>query len=156
METVQQDILIDFQPELIQASSGKRLANYFIDLIVFYVLIFIVSLFVAVLSTSGLDDSGQLVSDNPLLERLFWLFMYGAYMAVVEAIFKGRSIGKFITGTKAVNTDGTSISFSKAIARGFSRIVPFEPFSALRRPAYPWHDKWNDSYVIDIRNSALN
>jgi len=156
METVQQDILIDFQPELIQASSGKRLANYFIDLIVFYVLIFIVSLFVAVLSTSGLDDSGQLVSDNPLLERLFWLFMYGAYMAVVEAIFKGRSIGKFITGTKAVNTDGTSISFSKAIARGFSRIVPFEPFSALGRPPYPWHDKWNDSYVIDISNSALN
>ena len=34
METTQQDILADFQPELIQASPGKRLANYFIDLII--------------------------------------------------------------------------------------------------------------------------
>ena len=156
METIQQDILADFQPQLIQASAGKRLANYFIDLIVFYVLVFIVSMFIATLSPSSLDDSGNLVSENPLLERLFWLFMYGVYMAAIEGIFKGRSIGKFITGTKAVNMDGTTITVYKAIARGFSRIVPFEPFSALGRNPYPWHDKWNDSLVIDIRNSSLN
>jgi len=47
-------------------------------------------------------------------------------------------------------------SFLKAIAIGFTRIVPFEPFSALGRPSCPWHDKWNDSYVIDIRNSSFN
>jgi uncharacterized RDD family membrane protein YckC len=81
--------------------------------------------------------------------------MYGAYMAIIEGIFKGRSIGKFITGTKAVNEDGSNISFTTAIARGFSRIVPFEPFSALGSPSYPWHDKWNKTYVIDIRNSSL-
>jgi len=114
METVQQDILIDFRPELIQASSGRRLANYFIDLIFFYVLVFIVSLFIAAVSSSSRDDSGQLVSDNQLLERLFCLFMYGAYMAIVEGIFKGRSVGKFITGTKAVNIDGSSIFIFKS------------------------------------------
>ena len=154
MDTVQQDILADIEPQLVQAGSGKRLANYFIDLIVFYILLFIVGMVLAVASPSSLDDGG-VVSDNPLLERLFWLFMYGVYMTFMEAIFKGRSIGKFITGTRAVNEDGSIISFSTALARGFSRIVPFEPFSALGNPAYPWHDKWNRTYVIDIKNSSL-
>lgn len=156
METVQQDILLDIQPQLVQASSGKRLANYFIDLIIFYVIVFIVGMIIAVTSPSSLEDGDGLISDNSLLERLFWLFMYGVYMAIVEGIFKGRSVGKFVTGTKAVNEDGSAISFSTAMARGFSRIVPFEPFSALGNPSFPWHDRWNKTYVIDIKNSELN
>jgi uncharacterized RDD family membrane protein YckC len=154
METVQQDILIDIEPQLVRASTGKRLANYLIDFVVFLIVVFILAIIIAMVSPPSSDESG-LISDNSLLERLFWMFMYGAYMAIIEGIFKGRSIGKFITGTKAVNEDGSNISFTTAIARGFSRIVPFEPFSALGSPSYPWHDKWNKTYVIDIRNSSL-
>jgi uncharacterized RDD family membrane protein YckC len=84
------------------------------------------------------------------------MLMYSVYMALVETIFRGRSIGKFITGTKAVNEDGSSISFTTALARGFARIVPFEAFSALGNPSYPWHDKWCRTYVIDIKDSGLD
>lgn len=155
METVQEDILIDIQPQLAQASSGKRLANYFIDLIVFYILMFIAGMIMALLSPSSVEDVGAM-SENVLLYRLFGLFLYGVYMALVEAIFKGRSIGKLITGTKAVNFDGSNISFATALSRGFSRIVPFEPFSALGNPAFPWHDKWTNTFVIDIKDSSLS
>jgi uncharacterized RDD family membrane protein YckC len=71
-------------------------------------------------------------------------------------VFRGKSIGKLITGTKAVNEDGSDISFGKAFARGFSRAVPFDAFSALGDPSYPWHDKWTNTYVIDEKQTRLH
>ena len=76
-------------------------------------------------------------------------------MSAIEAITKGRSLGKIITGTKAVNDDGSNIGSGTAFKRGFSRIVPFEIFTALGSPSYPWHDKWNHTYVIDIKKSSI-
>lgn len=155
METAQQDILVDIEPQLVQASTGKRFANYLIDLLVFYILIFIGAMVMALLNPESVDDAGML-DMNPFLDRLLWLVLYGVYMSLVEGIFKGRSLGKLVTGTKAVNEDGSTLSFSKALARGFSRIVPFEQFSAFGNPSYPWHDKWTNTYVIDIRESSLS
>jgi uncharacterized RDD family membrane protein YckC len=153
-EIIQQDILVDIEPRLVQAGSGKRLANYFIDLILFYILFFITGMIIATVSPESLEND-TLFSDNPLLDRLFSLILFGVYMSLVEGIFKGRTLGKLITGTKAVNADGSTLSFSAALGRGFSRIVPFEPFSALGNPPYPWHDKWTNTYVIDVRQSRL-
>jgi len=154
MEEITQDILVDIEPQLVQAGSGKRLANYFIDLILFYILFFILGMIIAMVSPESLENDA-LFSDNVFLDRLFSLLIFGVYMSLVEGIFKGRTLGKLITGTKAVNADGSTISFSTALGRGFSRIVPFEPFSALGNPPYPWHDKWTNTYVIDVRESRL-
>lgn len=153
-EITQQDILVDIEPQLVQASSGKRLANYFIDLILFYILLFILGMIIALTSPQSLEND-TLLSDNVLVDRLLSLILFGVYMSLIEGIFKGRTLGKLITGTKAVNADGSTLSFSTALGRGFSRIVPFEPFSALGNPPYPWHDKWTNTYVIDVRNSIL-
>jgi hypothetical protein len=32
-------------------------------------------------------------------------------------------------------------------------MVPFEAFSALGTPSYPWHDKWTRTVVIDEKAS---
>jgi uncharacterized RDD family membrane protein YckC len=90
---------------------------------------------IAAVSPESLEND-TLFSNNPLLDRLFSVFLFVMYMSIVEGIFKGRTLGKMITGTKAVNADGSTISFSTALGRGFSRIVPFEPFSALGNPPY--------------------
>jgi uncharacterized RDD family membrane protein YckC len=153
-EITQQNILVDIEPQLVQASSGKRLANYFIDLILFYILVFIAGMIIATVSPESLEND-TLFSDNVFLDRLLSLLIFGVYMSFVEGIFKGRTLGKLITGTKAVNADGSTISFATALGRGFSRMVPFEPFSALGNPPYPWHDKWTNTYVIDVRQSSL-
>lgn len=150
----QQDILVNLDFQLVQASSGKRFANYIIDLIVFYALFFVAGIVIALLSPESIDDV-EAVGNNQLLDRLISLLLFGVYMGVLEAIFKGRTLGKLITGTRAVNEDGSTISFQKGFLRGLCRIVPFEPFSALGSPAYPWHDKWTNTYVIDIRESRL-
>ena len=90
------------------------------------------------------------------VNQLFFFVLYTSYMFLLETIFKGKSIGKFVTGTRAVNEDGSFISTRTALLRSLSRIVPFEPFSALGNPARPWHDRWTHTYVIDEKKSVLN
>ena len=136
-----------------RASTGKRFANYLIDFIVFYLFAFAIVLAIAAVAPAMLepftnDDS----SSSSLLDRLLTLFLYALFMSIVEAIFKGKSVGKFITKTKAVNLDGSPISSSTAFARGFSRAVPFCAFSAFGSICNPWQDRWTNTMVInDVR-----
>ena len=92
------------------------------------------------------------MDDSPgfgLADRIVSIFLYGVYMGIVEGLFKGKSLGKLITKTRAVNYDGSKISWSKAFGRGFSKAVPFCVFSALGSPCNPWQDRWTSTMVID-------
>ncbi len=140
----------------VRAETGKRLANYIIDLIVFYALFFIVGIVLAIFSPAAIDNlSYGSDSGFALVDRLFTLILYAVYMSVLEGLFKGKSLGKLITGTRAVNLDGSRISWGKAFERGFSRAVPFCVFSAFGTPCNPWQDKWTNTMVIDERKSAI-
>jgi uncharacterized RDD family membrane protein YckC len=135
-----------------RSSTGKRLANYFIDLVFFYVLLFLLGFLLALLSPTF---RGLLISEGSdfgLLDRFITLLLYAVYMSVVEALFHGKSLGKLITKTKAVNLDGTQISTSTAFERGFSRAVPFCIFSALGSPCDPWQDRWTKTMVVNEKN----
>jgi uncharacterized RDD family membrane protein YckC len=68
-----------------------------------------------------------------------------------ELGLKGRTIGKFVTGTKAVNIDGSEMDPKTVLIRSLCRIVPFEPFSAFG--GHPWHDTWSKTCVIDINKT---
>lgn len=74
---------------------------------------------------------------------------------MTEGMSNGRSIGKLITGTRAVNEDGSDISFQKAFVRNIVRAIPFNALSALGTPSHPWHDRWSDTMVIDEKKLAL-
>jgi len=63
--------------------------------------------------------------------------------------------GVLKTGTRAVNEDGTRISTLTAFRRAISRIIPFEPLSALGSPPRPWHDTLTRTVVVDERLSRL-
>ena len=152
--TEQQD-LFNNETQLVQASGGKRFVNYLVDLLIFYVIFFLIFFTIAVNSPSTIDGLDDDSVSFGILDRLLSLLLYGLYMFIVETIFKGKSIGKFITGTRAVNEDGTPITAKTALLRGLSRAVPFNAFSALGDPSYPWHDKWNHTYVIDERKSTI-
>ena len=145
--------LLTFDTELVRATSGQRLANYIIDIFVFYGLFVVLGVILALLSPSTIENMDTASSGSGLLDRLFSLILYALYMGLVEALSKGKSLGKLITGTRAVNIDGSKISFSTAFARGFSRAVPFCAFSALGNPCNPWQDKWTNTMVIDEKKS---
>lgn len=140
----------------VRAEGGKRFANYFIDLIVFYALMFGIGVIWALLSPDTIDSIAEDDTGFGLVQRLISLVLYGLYMSIVEAVFKGKSLGKLITGTRAVNLDGSPISVSTAFGRGFSRAVPFCVFSAFGSPPNPWQDKWTDTMVIDEKKSTFN
>jgi uncharacterized RDD family membrane protein YckC len=154
METTEQHLFTEPEYQLVQASGGKRFANYIIDLVVFYALFIGVNIIIVLVNPVALDSisEDESVGFN-LLDRLLGLVLYGLYMFVIEALFKGKSLGKLITGTRAVNEDGSNVTAKTALLRGLSRAVPFNAFSALGTPSYPWHDKWTKSYVIDEKES---
>jgi uncharacterized RDD family membrane protein YckC len=150
-QSPEQNIFDDFTPQLVQASSGKRFANYIIDLVSFYVFMYLFSYVLVEISY----DLAVIIygSGYEIPGRLIVLLFYGMYMGLIEAVFKGRSFGKLITGTIAVNEDGSRISGQTALLRGLSRAVPFNAFSALGSRCYPWHDRWNKTYVVNYVKS---
>lgn len=152
---LQQEVLPSFEVNLVPASTGIRFANYIIDLISFYLLIIFWGVIVAIVNPQTIESLDYSSNDMgaSLLDRLVTLILFGLYIGFMEAIFGGKTLGKFITGTRAVNDyEGTNISAITAFKRGFCRMVPFEPFSAFS--GYPWHDKWTDTIVISEREST--
>lgn len=148
--STEQHLFDDHEYQLTQASGGKRVLNYIIDLVSFY--IFYIYILSYVLVAVNYDLAVLIYGDGEtfnLVGQLIILLLYGMYMGLTEAIFKGRSLGKLITGTTAVNQDGSRISGNTALLRGLCRAVPFNAFSALGNPSYPWHDRWTKTYVVD-------
>ena len=99
----QPDLLDGFGVRLVTASSGQRLANLFIDLFSFYGVMIVLGVFYRPFLVLIL---------TPLLPAIF----FALYMSFVELIFKGRTLGKLITGTRAVQEDGAPITASEAFA----------------------------------------
>ena len=132
-----------------RAGTGKRLGNYLIDLALFYILVMLLSFILAILSPSSFDNLTDENSGSSLILNLLFLVIYALYMGLVEAIWKGKSLGKLLTKCRAVNLDGSQISTSKAFARGFSRAVPFCVFSAFGNPSNPWQDRWTETMVVN-------
>lgn len=154
----EQDLLKDIRNDLIQASGGKRFVNYIIDYIAYYVfmigigfLIMAIDMDLAVVMYGEPEDGG-----NSLISLLINIVFFALFMGVMETVLKGRSVGKLITGTIAVDENGNRITGNTAMLRGLCRIVPFEPFSAFGSPCYPWHDKWTKSYVVSYKEFEEN
>jgi uncharacterized RDD family membrane protein YckC len=153
MNVQQTPDLIEFETELVRASAGQRFANYLIDFVLFYCLFFVVGVIVIIIAPATLEVIETESLGFDLADRLITLLFYALYMGVVEALFKGKSLGKLITKTRAVTITGERISSATAFARGFSRAVPFCAFSAFGTPCDPWQDRWTNSMVIDEKMS---
>lgn len=147
--------LLNIESEMVRASSGQRFLNYIIDLLLFYALIFLLGITLGLLAPSTIEYLNDDSTSFNLYDRVFTLVFYAVYMGAMEAIFKGKTLGKLITGTRAVDMDGNKISTKTAFSRGFSRAVPFCAFSALGTPCNPWQDRWTNTMVINEKKSGL-
>jgi len=154
--TVNENLLDDVSVDLVQASSGIRFTNLLIDGIIRYLLWrFIFARLTGIL----IVEMGLYVPGNSfvlIVESFFFAYLFDIlFISLQEATMGGKTIGKWITRTRAVNADGTTINYRTALLRALSRAVPFEAFSALGSPCYPWHDQWTDTLVIDEKTSRL-
>jgi|SRR5688572_29784208 len=139
-----------------EASLGQRFLNFLIDnLLMRYGLSYLTGTAIGYLLVAVAPDFAyDLFSDESswnliLLSYIFGIFNYTIYYTFCEKIFHGYTLGKLITGTRAVRQDGEELTFKNALLRSLSRLVPFEPFSAFGRR--PWHDEWTDTMVIKSR-----
>jgi uncharacterized RDD family membrane protein YckC len=135
--------------EYCRATTVKRFANYLIDLVVFYIMVIGIAIILRLIKPELLIDFDE------LSVRLILLLTYGIVMFMTEAMSNGKSIGKLITGTKAVNANGSDLTFQKAFVRNIVRATPFNAFSAFGNPCVPWHDQWSDTIVIEEKKAAL-
>lgn len=128
------------EPEVpLLASRGRRLANVAVDGFIF---------------SYALDELTVLSSDDGLIAVMIGL-VYLLTWALPEAMF-GRTVGKFVTGTKVVDLQGGQVSLSQVFLRTLIRLVPFEALSLLWGETIAWHDAWTKTRVVLMRDpSAL-
>lgn len=70
-----------------------------------------------------------------------------AYYIIMEASL-GKTLGKYVTGTRVVNHQGDNASIGQIIGRSFARLIPFDAFSFLGEKGIGWHDSLPKTYVI--------
>lgn len=136
-----------------RASKWKRFANLIIDRIFFNRFFLVIGFAGAFLDrileqyyfTDLLIEFSEI---GRLWDMLITSILFFTYTFLMEFFTKGRTIAKYITGTKAITIDGENPTLKEYIIRNISRIVPFDFLSFLGENG--WHDSWSDTRVINI------
>ncbi|HCA07883.1 RDD family protein [Chryseobacterium sp.] len=131
-----------------RASKGARFANYMIDLIAFYIVFFVIMLIITLINPAY---GRWFANTHDLLQRLIGIISYTLFSFLIEAATGGRSLGKLITGTKVIMTDGEKPSVGDYFLRNIIRgIVLIDQLSFFGENGL--HDSWSNTRVINIKN----
>jgi len=154
-DQIPQDLLADEASPYLQyvpATTGQRFLNYLIDNIVMrYTITYLTGYPIAVILAYLFPEAMRDVAADEnktmifLIGCLIAIFNYLIYYTLLEKLFKGKTLGKFLTKTRAVRLDGGELTFKDAFFRSACRLIPFEPFSGF---GIPWHDHITDTVVI--------
>ncbi len=133
------------------ATKGVRFLNFIIDYIIFIIINFVIGaaigFFSEITGNYALYDF-VVYNDSILFEYAYTIVIWTIYYTTMETL-TGKTIGKFITKSKAVMADGSKLTLEKALVRSLCRFIPFEPFSFLGEDGKGWHDSITKTYVID-------
>lgn len=145
---------MDNEQPLIYASVGQRFLNNLIDSIIWYVIFLALFFILGLVQRMTGADIMSIFADE-YMEPTAWMYVVmmaswlGMYV-IFEGMAKGRTIGKMITGTRAVSEDGSMLGIGKASIRTLCRLIPFDALSALG--GHPWHDSVSKTMVVKTRN----
>jgi uncharacterized RDD family membrane protein YckC len=129
------------------ASQGKRFANYIIDRIMLVVIFFAFGIVAAAIG--GEESLAWMEEGGRILDYFLTAIVGTFYYVMMEGLLQGKTIGKFITRTRAVDQYGGTPDFGTIFIRTVSRFVPFEAFSFLGQLGNGWHDKWSKTMVVE-------
>lgn len=134
-----------------KASLWIRLANNFIDLIIIYIVNYLLSVICHFLYKLTSIELFYFYNNGSFLWELFiGNLNYCLYYFLMERYLDGRTISKYITGTKVISTDGSKPTSQQIMYRTLSRLVPFDALSFLGING--WHDSWSYTRVINLKN----
>lgn len=157
-DQIQKDLLTnEFDPFLHHndASRGQRILNYIVDNVIMrFTITYVTGYGIGFILGTLFPEMMREINHN---NNKFFLYVmayiivcvnYIIYYTVSEKLFKGQTIGKLVTGTRAIRDDGQDLTIKDAFLRSVSRLVPLEPFSAF---GVPWHDSWTQTRVVRTR-----
>ena len=159
--TEQKDFLADESYDLqeyVYASQSQRFLNWLIDnLLMRFGLSYLSGMVIGALLGAIAPDflskivysAGGMSSQLIILGVMISYLNYIVYYTLCEKLFKGYTLGKLITGTRAIRQNGQELTLKNALLRSLSRCVPFELFSGFG--TLTWHDSWTDTMVIKSR-----
>lgn len=136
-----------------KAGKGQRLLNFIVDMLFFIFLSVLLGLLLGVFSVlldldiDFLDDVDEF---NSFKERLIMTVLIVIYYFAFEAITKGRSLGKYLTGTMVVDELGKTPSVGRFFKRNLCRCIPFDSLSFLGNRG--WHDSVSGTVVVDKKS----
>jgi uncharacterized RDD family membrane protein YckC len=147
--------LFDDHVEYTLATQGQRFLNWLIDNILLRLIIQFVTgeIFIRMLFEMAPEYTIRVFTqdgiESYLISYLIVICHYIFYYTICEKAFKGRTLGKLITGTRAIKMDGQELTLKDCLLRSLSRMVPFEAFSGFSEQ--PWHDTWTKTGVVKAR-----
>jgi uncharacterized RDD family membrane protein YckC len=155
---LQENLLIEDEnlTDIEYATKQQRCLNFVIDNIVMkFSLAYLTGIGFAYVVNGLFPAFGALLFDeSSMLAVCVAIYMisrvnYAIYYSISEKLFNGYTLGKLITGTRAIRDDGGELTTRNAIHRSFSRFLPFEFLSGFGEK--PWHDSWTKTTVIKTR-----
>lgn len=122
------------------ASTGKRLLNFIIDFISFAIIFRLIGEFFQIFMNINIDKDA---SPYMLFMLIAFLINYG----FMEFKFQ-KTLGKFITKTKVLTTEGERPSLNDILSRTFCRLIPFDRLSFLFSKN-GFHDRISNTIVVN-------
>ena len=143
------DNLVGLEIKFRESSRNKRFLNNLIDSFVFYLLIFALSaMFGAGTVVLGNEEILENEDAFQISSYLFSFIIIFLYYSVFEYYSKGKTVGKYITKSRALSEDGSIMNFSECALRSVCRFIPFDRLSFLG-PNRGWHDKFSKTMVVE-------
>jgi uncharacterized RDD family membrane protein YckC len=146
------EIGIEDNDVFFEPSKGKRLANYFIDMFTYLILAILLGTVIALFDEFNGGDNiivDYLNSeDSPIFDNIIGFVLVVGYYTFTEYVYKGKTLGKLITKTRAVTQDNKRLTLKHAFLRSLCRIIPFEGISYLGSSTQGLHDKLPKTKVI--------
>lgn len=134
--------------EFTAVKKGLRFANRLADIIIIFFV-----LYINIIENRQFRELFRGTGFGTLIIIEVSLGLY--YYLLLEGFFN-TTIGKIITGTMIVDTEGKHPGFGSIIARTLSRFIPFEAFSFLGISGRGWHDSISETYVVEAENFLPN
>lgn len=155
-------IIDELPPEVFPALRRKRLLNYVIDLLPASAVTLLVDYFwealiyaksgeaAALAYRTAIDGNAGVTPSTVILSVLVGLLGNTLYYLAFEYGLNGKTIGKYLTRTRAIAQNGSTMTFTQALSRSLIRMVPLEPLSFFGGNGLTgWHDDWSKTLVVD-------
>ncbi len=133
-----------------KASKGSRFANHVLDGIFFLVFSFLGGFVLAIVLLIVSPEALVIFEeDNKLIDYALG-FVFGMIYFISFEALTGRTLAKYITGTKVVNENGEKPDFGTICIRSLCRFIPFNAITFLGSENSGLHDRLSKTMVVKV------